>query len=149
MKKLLSLIMITVILSHLISCRSAPPPERLLTDFIAAYGAEGTVYHSGADETDDGYIDPELLSRIYMTDGDLPEDFAIFLNSHPSYGAECGAFLCRDESELRRVTAILRERMALLDPDGDTSRLFRCGTTLFYSTMPDPDRVEHIFDTVV
>lgn len=147
MKKLISLLLPLAFL--LTSCASPESPTALLSDLTRIYGAGGMLLLSDATEADVGYADPALISRIYMAADDLPTDFAILLNDRPGFGAECGVFLCRDSSERRRTELILRERMALIDPDGDTGLLMCSGLLVFYSTLPDPDRVRAIWDSLL
>ena len=149
MKRFISLLLLLTISAFLFSCRECRPPRELLTDFIYIYGASGSTYFSDATELDDGYLPRRLLSKIYNLDTDFPNDFAIFLNIHAGYGAECGVFLCKDVSELSKMELSLCERMRLLDPDSDTSIIIRTGLTVFYSTMPDPDRVRKIWYSLV
>ena len=149
MKRFLSLFIILSVTLNLFSCRECRPPRDLLSDFLYMYGASGSTYFSDANEADDGYLPPHLLSKIYNYDADFPSDFAIFLNIHAGYGAECGVFLCKDVRELSEMQLSLCERMRLLDPDSNTSLIIRTGLTVFYSTMPDPDRVREIWYSLV
>jgi len=149
MKKIFAVLISVAILISLVSCSEPRDVSVMMDEFLYLYGVDGTVYLSDSGEEDDGYITDELLSRIYMTDGEFPESFAIFLNTHPNFGAECGFFLARDTAESERVIDMCRERMSLLDPSGDRSFVASSGRIVFYSTMPDRELARRIWESLV
>ena len=149
MRRILCLLLIIILCFNLASCKEARPASDMLTEFIAAYGAEGIMYRSDACEWEEGYIEYDLLKKIYVFYEDFPEDFAIFLNSHADYGSECGVFVCRDASECEAVSEMCLERIRLLDRRGKNSFVTREGRVVFYSTMSDGDRARALWRGVV
>ena len=144
MRKLLLILLAALIVFSLPSCSERPDAEAIIFGVVSAVGAEGVIYSPSRAEGEDGYIDEALFSRIYITDGPMPESFAVFLNSHADYGAECGVFVASDAAELARLCEMCTERLELLDR-GDRGFLLVQGRVVFYSTMTEPERVRRIF----
>ena len=144
MRKILLAILVFITLISLSACGERPDPERILSDIVSSCRAEGIIYSPTRAEGGDGYIDVELFSRIYITSGRMPESFAVFLNSHADYGAECGIFLASDVAEMQRICEMCTERLRLIDR-GDRGLLLVCGDLVLYSTMSDTERVRELF----
>lgn len=131
-----------------VSCNERRPAFDMLSEFISAYGAEGVIYRSDAKEWESGYIEYDLLKKIYVFYGDFPDEFAIFLNSHADYGSECGVFICNDGADVEYVSEMCLERIRLLGRDGDNSFVTRSGRAVFYSTMSDGERAREIWRVI-
>ena len=150
MRKTIAFILfIFSILTCLISCGKNPDAEKMLTEFISIYSVEGVVYTPEREEGDDGYITDELFRKIYVFEGDMPEKFAILLNSHPDSFAECGVFICSGSLERERVVEMCTERVRLLGRGSDVAFISISGAVVFYSTMPDKARAEAIWNKIV
>ena len=148
MKRLVCVGVLLFTLFSVISCAPSRSATELLCAFVDAYGAEGVIYSPTIPEGDDGYIDRALFDRIYLTRGELPEDFAVLLNSHTDSRAECAVFICRDGAELERVYSMCEERLRLLAVP-ESSFIIRCGSILFYSTLPEPERARRVWYRVI
>lgn len=149
MKKLLCLVLIIVLLTSLTSCGESGDPYLLLDEFVKEYGAEGVIFSPKIAEGQPGYVSPGLMEQVYRFSGDFPENYAIFLNSRPDYGSECGVFLCEDADMLLMMQEVCLERMKLLDGKGERSFLKIKGKMLFYSTMIDRARAQTIWKEII
>lgn len=143
------LLIISLCIGGLCSCEREVDPRQMLSDFISAYGAEGVIYSPDASEGEEGYIPKDLADRIYIRSGELPDDFAIFLNSRPDYGYECAVFLCDDAESLLMMEEACIERTRLLDGGGDRRLIIVSGKLIFYSTMKDKERAEKIWREII
>lgn len=141
--------LIIICISHLSSCKEEIDPKSALDEFISAYGAEGIIYSPEIPEGDSGHIPDGLIEKIYVFSGDFPEKYAIFLNSRPEYGYECGVFICEDADCLEMMEESCLERARLLDGGGKRSLVIRSGSVVFYSTMKDKDRAEKIWREII
>ena len=148
MKRLISVILLLATLFSISSCVRDVSAYSMLTDFITAYPAEGVIYSPECSEGSEGYIDSSVASRIYVFHGELPRNFAVFLNNHADFGSECGVFFCRDEAERAQVTEMCEERMRLLS-GGEHTLLLRSGNIIFYSTLRDRDRAESLWTKIL
>lgn len=143
------LILIAISLGTFTSCRKEVNPRESLEKFISAYGAEGVIYSPEIPEGNLGFIPDGLIEKIYLFSGRFPESFAIFLNSRPEYGYECGVFLCDDADSLEMMEEVCIERTGLLDGGGERSLIIRSGNLIFYSTMKDRDRAEKLWREII
>ena len=143
MKKLLLLSLIALFV--LSSCRESLPPKDLLYEFVKAYGAEGVIYYSEANESEEGYLSPEL-EGLAFGDRHLPRSYAILLNTHLDTAAECGLFLIEGNRE--ELIDLCTYRTALLDTRGDCTYIAIFGDYMFYSTLHDRDRAKRLADIV-
>ena len=148
MKKIIAFFITVAISIGMTSCSQARSAREMLDELMELYPATGAVYYSDACETEEGYISEELFSRIYVYHGELPSEFAIYLNTHTDYGSECGVFVCEDEDERARVTDMCRERIDLVGRGGDHAFIARSGSVVFYSTLSDRERAEKIWNAV-
>lgn len=148
MRRVFCFLLIFSMLFSLSSCGESRSAYELLSEFVSVYGADGVIYRSDAEEWEEGYVEYDLLKKIYLFYKDFPEDFAIFLNSHADYGSECGVFVCRDSTECETVSEMCFERIKLLDRRGENSFVVREGRVVFYSTMSDGERARRIWHTV-
>lgn len=150
MKKLISTILLLISFSLLFSsCKRNSDAYKMLNEFILTYGAEGIIYSPKVPEGNDGYIRDGLIEKIYRFHGGFPENFAIFLNTHPDYSSECGIFVCSDVEMRYRVEEMCLERIKLLATGDKRAFVKRSGNIVFYSTMPDRDRAEKIFNEII
>jgi hypothetical protein len=150
MKKTIALILFIVILSFsLCSCERQQDAHKMLNEFIFTYGAEGIIYSPKISEGYDGYIHDGLIKKIYRFYGVFPENYAIFLNAHPDFSVECGLFICTDADMVDRVEEMCFERIKLLAMGDDRAFVKQSGRVVFYSTMPDRDRAEKIFNEII
>lgn len=127
------------------SCTETKDPTASLNDFVSAYGAEGIIYSTEIKEGKEGYISPDIAKTIFGTT-DLPDSYAIFLNTHLDYASECGAFLAH--GDLSEVISLCKRRIKLLDREGNHSFIAIYGDLVFYSTMTDKERAQKIADVV-
>lgn len=128
------------------SCHHAPDITEALEEFVASYGASGTVYSTKCKEGEEGYIDDYLAERLFGSEVEDIE-YAIFLNTHLDYASECGAFLV-PESRKNDIIELCQRRISLLDRQGKRSFIRIYGNIIFYSTMQDRDRAEHFADLI-
>ena len=149
MKKLISLLLVLIFIPSLSSCEEQKNAYSLLSEFVIAYGAEGIIYSPQIPEGQDGYITEELVKRIYIFSGKFPDEFAIFLNSHPDFGAECAVFICSDEQESSLIMEACAERIRLLGRGSDVAFIKRQGMVIFYSTMTDKKRAEGLWREII
>ena len=136
-------------LLSLFSCTAEPSAESMLRDFLYSYGVEGIIYSPDTPEGGEGYITEELFRRIYLYDGDLPTNCAIFLNPRTDDFVECAIFVARDEDERAAISDMCIERVSILDTDGDRAFIIRSGRIIFYSTLKDKDRAEEIITKIL
>ena len=147
MKKLLSLILLLTVTVALVSCGRTQSAYSMLSEFITLYGAEGVIYSPECPEGSDGYMNENMEERIFIFHGDMPKNYAVFLNTHVDAGAECGAFVCRDAAEVAEVLDMCEERMTLLGCKSPL--LFRSGVTVFYSTLGQQQRAEELWTKII
>lgn len=150
MKRIIAFILLLCLfICSLVSCRENRSAEDLLCEFIEAYGADGIIYSMGKKEYEDGYVSEELLARIYVYQGDFPENFAIFLNSHADYGSECAVFVSSNAEETSMIVEMCQERISLLGRGSDIAFIKRKGNVIFYSTMSDREKAEKIWAKIL
>ena len=149
MKRIIAAVLLFALtISTLSACRKTYDAEEILSEFIAEYGAEGVIYHSGAAEGECGYLEPEMLRKIYVIGDRFPGEYAIFLNSHSGYGSECAVFICQDAEEQLAAEEAAFERIRLLS-GGEGAFVKRSGSVVFYSTMSDGERATEIFEKII
>lgn len=144
-----TVLLLMIILFVLSSCVKSPDAKEMLTEFCSLYSASGVIYTPEKEEGEDGYISEELFRRIYIFEGDMPKSFAIFLNSHANYGAECGVFVCDGSEERERIIEMCAERIKLLNRGSDNAFIKLSGAVVLYSTMPDKARAEALWNKIV
>lgn len=149
MKRFLTVLLCLITAMTLTSCRGERVAHELLSDFVSAYGAEGIIYTPTAKEGEDGHVTSELLDKIFVYEGEFPENFALFLNSHVDYASECGVFVCESVEERSRVEEMCAERIRLIARGSDKSFISRSGLTVFYSTMTDRVAAEKIWGQIL
>ena len=149
MKKILSAILLVCIPLTLCSCRDQPDAYQLLSEFVSAYGAEGTIYSPSVPEGEDGYVREGLPKMIYLFSGEFPENYAIFLNGHTDPSSECAIFVCQDANMLNMVEEMSLERIRLVAAGADYAFVRRSGNICFYSTLKQRDRAEKIFSEII
>lgn len=150
MKRLILLLLVFMFIgSSLCSCAQQADAYELVNEFVTVYGAEGIIYSPGFSEGESGYIPEGLIEKIYVFSGRLPENYAIFLNSHPSEPSECGAFVCESADTLAMIEEMCLERVKLLSNGGDHAFVNVSGMTVFYSTMQNRDRAEKIWREII
>ena len=135
MKRLLLLVFTIIVVACLVSCGDERCALDLAVQFRDAYGAEGVIY-SGDGEGDCEPLTDELFRKIYIYDGKVPENCAVFLNS-------------KDAEEMRAVEKCCLERIRLLGRGRERAFLVRCGSTVFYSTMSDGERARSIWNSML
>ena len=148
MKTVSAFLMLIMLTLQLVSCGSAPDPVDMLRDFTEAYSAEGIIYYSEAREGEIGYLDPETGGILFRELEQMPDCYAILLNSRSDYGSECGVFVSRGSLELEEISEMCERRMKLLR-GGERSLLIRSESTVFYSTLPNPERVEKLWRDIL
>ena len=127
------------------SCRNSVSAIDFITDFAAIYPLEGNVYYSSASKSSDGYISEELFRRIYSYDGQIPEDYAVVLNSRPERGAECGIFKVCSGTDIEAITELCMNRINLLSQRDNKGMVITSGEYVFYSTLDDQTRAKELF----
>ena len=150
MKKTIILILcISLLCPMLSSCGKEADAYSLLCSFVQIYGAEGTIYSPVIEEGGAGYVYEGLMERIYIFSGDLPTNYALFLNSRISDPSECAIFVCDDAQMLSDVEKMCLERIRLLSSGSDHAFVKRSSNICFYSTMPDRAMAEKIFSQLI
>ena len=144
MRKILIFLTLFFLLIALNSCARELDATELLSEFVYTYGAEGVIYSPHVSEGSDGFVYEGLTERIFVYDGEFPENYAVLLNSRAGYGGECGVFVCEDADEWEMVSDICRERVALLS-GGEGGLIIRSRGVIFYSTLKDNERAEDIW----
>ena len=79
----------------------------------------------------------------------MPESFAVILNSRADYGAECGVFVCENESERTAAMQMCEERLRLVSRGGDSALLIRTSNTVFYSTLSDKETAASVWRKII
>ena len=138
------LLLLLFTLTAISSCSPRRDAYGMMSDFVSSYSVSGVVYYSTCEEGNAGYLDSDVFGKIYMTATPPPGEYAIMLNCHASYGAECGVFVCRDSAGALYAVELCEERLRLLR-SGDRGLLIRSGDTVFYSTLSDKGRAEQIW----
>ncbi len=149
MKKLVLIVLCVSLVMQMSSCSKEIYAEELICEFLYSYSAVGVVYSPRVPEGNDGYVYDGFTEKIYIYEGDFPSNYAIFLNSHADYGAECGVFVCEDEDERARVTDMCEERIELLSKGGENAFISRAGRVVFYSTMKNRVEAEEIWRKII
>lgn len=149
MRKTITAFLIICALFGITSCTKIPDAAEMLSEFKELYSAGGTVYTSTAKEGDSGYISSELFRKIYIFDGDVPEEFAVLLNYHADYGAECGVFISQSSYERERIIEMCTERIRLLSRGSENVFITVAGPIVFYSAMPDRALAEIIWRKIL
>lgn len=133
----------------LFSCEQKCSAEGLIEEFLYSYGASGVVYSSESTEGEDGYLEDGMTEKIFVYDGDFPENYALLLNFHTDYGAECGVFVCDGADERARVVDMCEERVALLSRGGENGAIICADNIVFYSTLQDKARVVSVWNKII
>lgn len=144
-KTVIFFVLISILL--LFGCGETASADEMLSEFIYAYGAEGVIYSSEAKEGEAGYVRDGLTEKIYVYEGNFPQEFAIYLNSHTDSASECGVFVCDDADEKERVTDMCEKRIDLLGTEN--ALILRSGNVVFYSTMTDKARTSEIWKKII
>lgn len=131
------------------SCGEVPDAYAMMCDFARDFGISGAIYSPSVPEGEDGYTTPDLISRIYLTGEVIPSDYAVILNCRADYGAECGVFVCDSEAECTAAIEMCEERLRILSRGDGNALLIRSGNTVFYSTLTDHERAEHLWRKIV
>ena len=148
MKKIVLLVLLLSLTPALTSCNKSPSAYEMLSDFALLYGIEGVIYSSTVPEGEAGFADENLFCGIFLYDGKMPQNYALYLNSHAEYGSECGVFVCADAAERIRISDACRERMRQLK-GGDRSLLLISYNTVFYSTLTDKEEAERLWCKII
>lgn len=148
MKRYVAFVVLILVILSLFSCERNEDPYNLLSEFLGIYDAKGIVYSPTISEGDEGYIPEGFVEKLYVFYGKFPENFALFLNSHPSYSYECGVFDCQSSDEVRKVEEACLERIRLLSAS-DRSFIIIKDNIVFYSTLKDRERAEKIWREII
>ena len=149
MKRLLSLIIILAFVSLAVSCHSDRDAYDMVNEFVTVYGAEGVIYSPRISEGENGYVPKGLMEMIYVFSGDFPGNYAVFLNSHHTTPAECGAFVCENADSLAATEEMCLERIKLLSRGESHAFVKVSGMIVFYSTMKNRERAERIWHEII
>lgn len=119
-KRLLALLMLSILFLSACSREQTVCPEQVLTSLTEAEIGlpAGQIYLSGADQTQESYLPPEVMAALYGQ-GEPPwqlsliKDYGIFLSTvqHP---CEFAAFLCYSHSDTDDVAAMCQARLDAL-----------------------------------
>lgn len=148
MKRFLCMLISIIFTFQLTACSQNPEADKIMNDFLSAYGADGIVYSPKIAEGNDGYISDGLLNKIYIFDFIFPEDFAIFLNAHTDHASECAVFVCTDANMRSLVEQMCLERVRLVSGSDPRGFVSVSGLVVFYSTMSDGARAKEIWRMV-
>ena len=131
MKKIITIFVLLSLLLGLSSCKNEPNAYELLSDFVNSYGAEGIIYSPLISEGEKGYMPSGMVERIYIFCGNLPRNFAVFLNSHADSRSECGVFVCSDAAQCQIVEEACLESGRCGQRNGYDHRGSCCKALLF------------------
>lgn len=148
-KRIFAFLLSLICVFLLSSCGKSISASDFMTDFATVYPLEGTMYFSEAQNKDEGYISEELFRKIYRIDGEIPADYAIYLNSKPSQGAECGIFKLREGADIEPITEMCLERIRLVADREAEGIVLRSGRYVFYSTLEDSERAKELFHRLI
>ena len=149
MKKILSIFIIFALLLSLLSCREQRDAYAILSEFVRAYGAEGVIYSPSIPEGERGYMPDGMTEKIYVFCGNLPDNFAVFLNSRADFGAECGVFVCSDATQCDIAEEACLERIGILGRGSENAFVKRTDRVVFYSTLTDKKRAEELWREII
>ena len=147
-RTVLFLIALLLLLS-LFSCNKTLVAEELLEDFLYVYGVSGVVYSPSAREWEDGYAGDGLMQKIYVYDGEFPQNYALLLNSRADRSVEAAVFVCDSEYECTRVMEMCLERLKLISGDSSEAYIYRSSNIIFYSTFDDDGAVEDAWIKII
>ena len=149
MKKLFVTFLFLLLILAFIGCKREVSAENILRDFLVSYGTEGIIYTPNKMIHEEGYISEGLLEKVYIYSGELPDNFALFLNQKSFGGFEAGVFICEDEDERASVTEMCYERIDLLTDKEGEGLLIRCRNMIIYTTASDKERAEEILKKII
>lgn len=151
MRKTVSVLLLLALLISLASCGGEYSAYTVACELAESYGGFGTVYAECVAEGDDGYVDGDFFKTLYMTDPDPETDYAIFLSGGLDKPCEFGIFIAKDASSYLAVRELISKRLDMLSAVGylENSQVLRHGYTVFYSTLPDTERAERLFRSIV
>lgn len=115
-----------------------------MTEFAEEYPLEGKIYCSSAKRSEEGYMSDEIFRKIYSYEGEIPKDFAVFLNSRPERGAECGIFRV-DNGGTGIIEEFCLKRIKLISEGKNCGIVLTSGKYIFYSTLDDHEHAKEIF----
>ena len=144
MKRIIAFVTLLSVLMIFTSCQRDCSADKLICDFVSLYGIDGTVYSFSPSDADSSVLSSELFAKIFPDADVMPEDCSVLLNYRADYGAECGVLVCRSDTDRQPISEMCKRRMELVDPDGDSHLLIRCGRIVFYSTLRDTQRADGI-----
>lgn len=121
----------------------------MLEEFLYTYGIDGIIYSPSVPEGKDGYITEELFDKIYVYEGSLPENSAIFLNPRTDEYIECAIFITESEQERAAITDMCTERIHLIDSAGKHSFILRSNNVVFYSALPNKDKAKAVIEKIL
>lgn len=145
--KKITIICIIAAILPICGCKKKISAREIMEKFVKEYPLFGQVYYSDSPEFDAGYISAELFLDAFIWEGELPEEFALMLNSSVDEPCECGVFYASDASERERISESCLERIKLLS-DG-AYKLLYCRGFIFYAVLPDLDLAEEVFYAIV
>ena len=151
MKKIKAFFISLLFSLSLISCSGETPSAHvLLSEFKSTVGASGIVYSKEVCEGESGYIDGNFFVSLYGTEADFESDFAVLLNSTLDTVYEAAVFVAFDKSSLYFAKDLCRGRLDFLSRMGygEDSVIVMQGMTVFYSTLPDSEKVADIWKSV-
>lgn len=148
MKKIILFFCVLVLCFSFFSCAPQPSSYDMLSDFMLTYGIDGVIYTPNLSEWEDGYITDELFGKIYIYEGRVPENYALFLNSYADYGSECAVFVCKDVEEREDIIEMCEERISLFGK-GDKAFIVCADNIIFYSTLSDKVRAEEVWRKII
>lgn len=149
MKKRICFLLIFACVFQLAGCKKSVSAEEILKEFLTSYGIEGTLYSSEREIYEEGYISRELFDKIFITNGEHPRNFALFLNQRSGIGFEAGVFICEGAKEKEFVTEMCLERLGLI-AEGEGKRLFiSSGDLIFYTNASEKEKAEDLFRKII
>ena len=149
MKKLSLIMIILINVIFFVGCAADVSAEDLLSEYLASYGVKGTIYSSGKQVHEQGYIGQEVLDKAFVYEGDFPNNFAICLNYRAAVGFEAGVFICDDADEVSAVTEMCEERLDAISNGKDKGIVMRSGKLIFYTTAEDREKAEDLFRKII
>ena len=149
MKRLFAFLVLTSLLL-VTSCSERICAEDILTLVCREYPLDATVYSSKRAETEDGFIDDEMLITLYGTSEMPTAEFSLVLYGKVDTVREIGVFVIDKGEDVIALAELLGRRLDFLSSASvGEGFLKKYRGAMVYAFVGDAERIETIFDGVM